>query len=150
MPHSDSNLVLAPLVIQGLPEGQCFTSFEDLLRSLTKFLSVAIPLNITNVVVSNIQPTDNQRTNVWLRIGNDGNFVGAFLYAIGQWRQIFPQPNGVFWFYGNSAQIPEGYLLVNLDNPHFTSTQVGVIQQQFIPPGPLEPYTYYAATYEGF
>lgn len=113
-------------------------------------MSVSIPSNITNVVVSSVQPTDSQRTNVWLRIGNDGNFVGLFLYALGQWRQIFPQPQGVFWFYGNSDNIPDGYLLVDEDNPHFTAPQVDAIQQQFVPPGNTGPYTYYAGTYEGF
>lgn len=149
MPLS-GDVIKGALVITDLPDGQCFESFEALLRALPTFLGIQLPTSITNVIISNIQPSDDQRNSLWIRQSNDGGVLGIYVFAAGAWRQLTPVPQGVFWMYGNSTQVPTGYILVDDDNPHFTSLEVDAIQLQFVRDPTDSFFTYFAVTFEGF
>lgn len=147
---SSTNIVKGSIVVQNLPDLACFTDFRELLLSLQTFLSVEIPASITNVIISNIQPGDDQRQSLWIRLSNGGNFIGVYFFAVGAWRQVFPQPNGVFWMFGDSRDIPNGYLLVDEDNPHFTTSGAQKIMSNYVVSVAGDFFTYFAVTFEGF
>ena len=147
---SDGNIVRGALKIDELPEGACFESFEALLKSLPKWLTVEVPRSVTNVIVGATQPNDDQRDFLWVRRGNDGGFKGIYVYALGEWRQVAPAPQQVYWMYGDSRDLPDGFILVDAANPNFTSAAVQFIQTQFVRDPTNTYWMYFATTFAGF
>ena len=96
------DVVRGAVKIDNFPEGCCFTSFADMIKSLPQWLTVEIPNDITNVVVSITPPTEAQRDSVWFKVGAGGTFVGIYIFATGQWRQIYPHPAQLIRVYGDS------------------------------------------------
>lgn len=114
-------LVRNALKINNLPELACFESFEELLKALPDFYSVEIPDTITNVIISTTEPdvsTDSQ--SLWIKYDTSGSFVGLFLFTGGAWNMVFPAPNEVFWLYGDSTNVPPGYINTD-DAPGLTT-----------------------------
>lgn len=148
--------VKGAIKINDLPDLGCFTSFEELLKALPTFLTVEIPSTITNVIVSNVQPLDDQRDALWVRRNNAGSFVGLYIYASGTWRQIYPVGGGntgtfqLFRVKGDSRTIPEGYLLADEDNPHLTANEASWVKTQWLHNPTQEYYVIFDITYEGF
>lgn len=152
MANGQTRTVRGAIKIENLPDLSCFKSFKDFVQALPSFLALEIPVNITNVIVSNIQPTDSQRDSVWFRFSNSGTFVGIYVFSGGAWRQIVrvPAPNvEVIWTYGDSREIDEQFLIVDQDNPHFTASDATQIMTQYIQDPTNTYYTYFAVTYEG-
>ena len=118
----EANTVLVPIKIQGLPDTACFTDFNDLLRQLTNYLVAEVPLSITNVIISNVQPLDTQRDAVWFRRSIGGTFLGIYLYSEGTWQQFFPVPDQIITVYGDSRTPPEGYITTE-DSARLTADQ---------------------------
>ena len=75
-----SNVTRAEIVLKGLPDLNCFTSWQEFLQALPDLLGVLIPSDITNVVVSNVQPTSSQTFDVWFRLSNSGSFIGIIYF----------------------------------------------------------------------
>lgn len=151
MPSVDNTITIAGVKVKGVPEYACLTSMGDWLKLLEQHLQVEIPGSVSNVVVSNQQPAENERNKVWFRVDNSGSFVGIYVYSLGKWRKIIPVDGQVSWIKGDSRAVPDGYLLVDADNPNFTAAEANVLKSQYI----LEPlagafYTYFAVTFEGF
>lgn len=146
---TDSDIILGALKLVGKVDCQCFTSIPDFLKAFPKLFAVEVPASITNVIVSVNQPDDSQHDSVWFRIDAAGSFVGIFIYATGDWRQVWPTPQGVFRMYGNSSVVPPGYQLIDASNPHFTAAEVAAIQATWYTPGGGY-YTIFDVTYEGF
>lgn len=115
-----TDVVKGALKIQGLLEDLCFEDVKELIKALPQYLSVEIPSSISNVVVGVEQPGAGQRDNLWVRTANSGNFVGVYVYALGQWRQIIPVPVQLVRVYGDSRNPPEGYTL---------ATEAGVLTE---------------------
>ncbi len=110
MPNS-SGVVNGALVAVGNPDFACFTDFASLWKAIPQFFAVSIPSNITNVIVSNVQPTSSQTSYIWFRMSNGGQFIGVYLYSGGTWKQIFPAPGQITWTtYGTAATPPPGYI----------------------------------------
>lgn len=147
---SNPDSVLAPLKLQGLPDLACFKCFEDLLQALPSYLFAEIPITITNIVFSSTQPLDTQRDYIWFRRDNSGGFLGIYLYVGGQWQQIYPTPNGIFRMYGDSRDIPPGYLLADADNPNLTAAMATHLETQWLLDPTLTYYVIFDVTYEGF
>jgi len=112
----ESNVVSAPIAIKGDPTTACFTTVGDFIEALPNFLVAEIPTSITNVIISNIQPLDSQRMTVWFRLNNAGTFIGIYVFSDGTWIQMFPPPQGLFWMYGDSRDVPKGYILADENN----------------------------------
>lgn len=112
----ESNIVSAPIAIKGDPTTACFTTVGDFIEALPNFLVAEIPTSITNVVISNIQPLDSQRTDIWFRLSNGGTFIGIYVFSDGTWIQMFPPPQGLFSMYGDSRDVPKGYVLADENN----------------------------------
>ena len=135
--------------IKNFPEDTCFTSFQEFLKALQDFLIVEIPASVTNVIVSNQEPSTAQRGSVWFKFNNAGVFQGIYLFTNGAWNQMLPAPNEVIWMYGSSDDIPEGFQLIDSDNPNFTAPQITHIQTFFYPTPGTPPYEYFAVTFTG-
>lgn len=113
---NSSDTTRADIVLTGLTDTKCFTSWQDFLQELPNLISVAVPNNITNVIVSNIQPTSSQTTDVWFRLSNSGSFISINVFSQGAWRTIYPvnvdspfETTQIFWFQGDPAQPPPGW-----------------------------------------
>ena len=128
-----SNTVDAPLVIKNLPDLACFTSVQELLQSLPQYLFAQIPLTITNVIVSNVQPLDSQRTSIWFRTNNSGLFIGIYVYSNGTWNQFFPAPNQLTRIYRTSnTALPEGYEEASVANTSLPLATINTLKTQWI------------------
>lgn len=143
------DVVEGSLKIKGLPDLACFTSMLDFLKALPTYYGIEIPNSITNVIVSNVEPLDTQRDFIWFRRSNSGSFLGIYLYASGSWKQAFPAPQQIFWMYGDSRDVPDGYLLVGPDNPNFTAGEVTAYEAKYIADPTNTYYVYFATTFEG-
>lgn len=130
-----TDTLLGAVKIVGLPEGCYFESFEELLKSLCKYLAIEIPDTITNVVIGNVQPADSQRDHLWFRKDNSGTFVGLYIYTGGQWLKVFPVPGQIFRLYGDSASIPTGFTLADTSNPNLTAAMAAALMAQWYTDG---------------
>jgi hypothetical protein len=106
----------APIVLTGLQETTCFSSMQEFIQALPTLIAAAIPSNITNVIVSPVQPTDSQTQDVWFRLSNSGSFTSINVFSQGAWRTIYPvnvdTPSDtlqIFWFQGDPALPPAGW-----------------------------------------
>lgn len=156
MPGNEDINVKGSIKINDLPDLGCFTSFEELLKALPTFLTVEIPNTITNVIISNVQPLDDQRDALWIRRNNAGSFVGLYIYASGTWRQIFPVGGGntgtvqLFRVKGDSRHIPEGYTLADEDNPSITANEASFLKTMWLKAPGQDYYVIFQVTYTGF
>lgn len=151
MSRNPGNVELAPIRITGLPEELCFTTVAEFIAFLksNSFAEISTE-TITNVHVGNVQPNSTQRTDAWFFLSNSGKFVGIFMFDGSTWKQVLPAPKEVFWMYGDSTVLPEGFILVDSTNPNFSAPSVTHIQSYFFPVPPQAVYTYFAVTFAGF
>ncbi len=134
----------------GLPDELCFEgTFADAMQQIISKLRVIVPDTITNVVVSNQEPTDSQRNYVWFRLDNSGSFIGVFIYSQGNWQQVFPVPNALSWIYGSSDTPPVGYIAANDAAAPLTTGEKAALEALWYPAGgPI--YTLYQVIFIGF
>lgn len=136
--------------VQGVPDSACFITFADLLRALGDYLVVDIPnQTFSNVVISNVQPGQADRDKIWWRLSNSGTFVGIYQFSNGEWIQIFPAPNQIFWLYGDSSDPPTGFKFLDGTEGIFTAPHYAQIIAMAVPNGGVPPFVYYPAIYVG-
>lgn len=150
MAAPETDTVKGAIKLEGLLESKCFSSWQELIKALPDMLSVEIPGSITNVIVGNTQPKDDQRDYLWVRKDNSGSFIGLYVYSAGKWQQVVPAPGQVTWAFGDSREVPAGYALVQPGNSHFSDSEAATIMQQYIKHSSGAYYTYFALTFEGF
>lgn len=128
------NVVSGALVVQGIPENACFTSFTDLLKALPTYLGVQIPASVTNVIVSNVQPSSSQTTSIWFRYSNAGSFLGIYVFSQGEWHNIYPINDGnqfqIQTFVSLDGTVPEGWTKVAAGDPNLPGPVVTSITSQ--------------------
>lgn len=148
---SNVKTITGAVKLKGLVENLCYENIPQFLQLIADSLLLELPETITNVIVSNIQPSDSQRTSVWIRMSNSGGFLGIYLYTQGSWQQIFPTPQGVFWIGGDSRDLPPGYVLIDATNypSNFTSAQASQLMAQYIRDNTDTYYVYFATMFEG-
>lgn len=142
--------VVGELRVTELVDALCLENIPEFVKSLARVLVPVFSQTITNVYVGPGEPPSTERGFVWFRTDNSGSFLYIAVYSGGQWLQVFPAPNQVTWMGGNGAtsdDVPPGYLLIDANNPHFTSGLRNAIMSFYYPGSP--PYTYFAVTYEG-
>lgn len=147
-----SDVIRGAIKIDGLLEAQCFTSWEDFVKSLPNLLSVEVPVSVTNVTIGNLQPSEDERDHLWFRKDASGSFVGLYLYAQGAWRKIFPVDGEIVWVYGDSRVPPAGYTVIDTGDAYITAAVVTHLKQFYSETtvGGSTFYKYYAARYSGF
>lgn len=148
---TDTDVITGAIKLQELLEDRCFTGWKDFLKSLPQLLLVEVPSSITNVIVSAIQPGDDQRDCVWLRLNAAGTFVGIFLYAAGDWNQIFP-PSAytLFRMVGDHRYLPKGYKLADGNNGKLTSAAAAQLMTQWVKDPTGTYYVIFDVTFDGF
>lgn len=152
---STPDLVRAAIVLLGLPENTCFTSFQDFINQLPNLIGAEIPSNITNVVVSNVQPSDSQTTSIWFRLSNSGSFLSINVFSNGAWRDIYPinvdtpvDTLQIFWFQGDPTQPPAGWTSTD-DAPGIDAGIKAALAAEWLT-GTDPTVQYYSAVFTGF
>lgn len=153
MPNT-TDVTRAPIVVTGLLDTKCFTTWQDFIKDLPDLIAAEVPNSITNVIISNVQPSSSQTTSIWFRLSNDGSFLGLYVFSAGAWHQIYPVnvdtpvvTTQIFWLFGDSSQPPAGF--TNTDS--FTGLSVAVqtaLKAMWVLEGTT--YTYYSAVFSGF
>lgn len=145
-----SDVVRGALKLNGLPDRECFTSWLDFVQALPNLLSVEVPTSASNVIVGNDYPTADDTNKIWYRRDPAGNFIGIYAFQNGQWHPLYNYvANELIWMFGNSAAVPEGFLLVESGDAMIPSNVVNHLVAQYVPilgGG----YSYYAVRYVGY
>jgi|SRR6185369_482449 len=150
-----ADVTRAEIVLTGLPDTKCFTSWQDFIAALPEFLAVEIPVSaISNVIVSNVQPSSSQTTSIWFRLSNAGGFLGIYVFSNGAWQDIYPVnvdtpviTNQIFWFFGDSIQPPAGWTNTQ-DYAGLSADVKTALFAQWVNESGV--FTYYSAVFTGF
>lgn len=135
--------------VNGVPTEACFETFADLLNALGTYLTVEIGnQSFSNIVISVAQPGQADRDKIWWRIANSGGFVGIYFFSNGEWVQIIPAPQQIFWLYGSSDDPPAGYSF-DLVQTVFSAPDYAQVLAMAVPNGGPAPYRYYPAIFVG-
>lgn len=151
-----NDVIRGALKIDNFPEGCCFISFEEMIKSLPSWFTVEVPSDVTNVVVGVTPPSEAQRDAVWFKTGSNGSLIGIFMYSTGQWRQVYPVPGQMTRIVGDSRTPPTGYILANdLSVAPSPSAATWIAQQWHIagylgPNNTLPWYDVFDVVYRGF
>lgn len=138
-------IVTGAIKFTDVPNDFCITDITALVQFVQKHGIVEFNASeITNVVVSNEQPTDT--SVVWFQISPSGNYIGVYVYVQSQWVPVFPPPGQVIRMYPtggrpNSSQLPAGYQLITSTTPGFSSAMVAFLQASWMP-DPSSPGNY--------
>lgn len=127
---TETDVVEGALKLKGLVDELCATSLAEYTKLLPTLFSVLIPSSISNVVVGVQQPGDDRRDNLWVRLDNSGDFIGLYVYAQGQWRQVSPVDNQLFYVFGNSTIDIPGFTLAT-DFTGLTTSQKNFLKLQW-------------------
>ena len=146
----DTDVIAGALKIVGNIDCLCFEDFGSFIKAIPSLFNIEIPSSITNVIVAVDRPDDDQHDSIWFRRSASGSFIGIYVYATGDWRQIFPSPKSIIKMYGDSRAVPAGYALIDAANSHFTAGQVAAIQSSWLPSSDGLAYAVFDVTYEGF
>lgn len=124
---TNEDIVYGYLEAIGTPDTYCFESAQQYYESIAKNFRPAFSRTITNVVISNVQPTEEERQSLWIRMSNGGQYIGEYIFSGTSWKQITPVPQGLFRMYGDSRTVPEGYKLADGSNGKLTPAQSAFI-----------------------
>jgi len=143
-------IVKGAIKVSGVPDGACFTTFADLLKSLGTYLTVEIPNQVfSNIIISSTQPGSADAGKIWWRLSNAGTFIGIYTYANNVWNQVIPTPNEIFWIYGDSANPPAGFSFAAVEEL-FDPVDYTHIIASAAPAGGVPPFVYFPVIYVGF
>ena len=144
-------VIKGAIKVQGVPESACFDTFAQLLDSLGKYLTVEIATSaVSNVIISNVQPSALDKDKIWFRRSNSGSFVGIYVYTGTKWIQVLPAPQQVFWLYGDSSNPPDGFAFIQNGDGTFTAAEYAILISQAIHINLTSAdYCYYPAKWTG-
>lgn len=145
----ETDVIRGVVRIDNLPDGCCFTSWQDFLRQLPSLLSIELP-TLGKLVVSAVQPGEDYKDYVWVRVDASGSFLGVYMFSAGVWQQVLPAPGQLVRLVGDSRSVPAGYLLADASNPHFTALTAAALEHQWIKDPTGLYYVVFDVTYEGF
>lgn len=75
----------------GLPEGYCFTGFDRFALDLVQNMTGYLPGQYGTVIVSETEPSADDRDKPWLKLLPGGAPTGkTFIYYLGKW--VYPNP----------------------------------------------------------
>lgn len=146
---TNEDLVYGELVAIGTPDTYCFESAQQYYESIAKNFKPAFSRTISNVVISNVQPTEEERQSLWIRLSNGGQYIGEYVFSGTSWKQISPVPQGIFRMYGDSRSVPEGYKLADASNGKLTAAQASFIVGTWRHHGADAWYDVFDVTFEG-
>lgn len=144
-----TDVIQGILKLNNFMEGKCFTCWSDFVAAVPSMFSVELPSNVSNVNVSSSEPSDSERDHLWVKISPSGSPIGLFIYSQGAWKQFLPAVNQLFYVYGDSNNIPDGYTLASND-PNLSSSEILTLQKTWHPNNAGTGYTIFHVTYTGF
>lgn len=107
--------VKGKLVFQNLTDEICdpLNGPLDLLKLVARYLGVSIPRNITNVIIGNETPGQDQTNYLWVRRESNGIISGLYVFCAGKWTPLYAfAPRQVIRvFNSDSRTIPDGFIL---------------------------------------
>lgn len=143
------DVVRGALKLNGSIDRMCFSSWKEFVQSIPNLFSVEVPKSVTNVTVGEAPPTEDSVDNVWFRRDSSGAILGIYVFQDGAWRQFYNlPPTQVVWMYGNSASLPDGFVLIDTGDPYVPSNVVTILKAQYIALG--GGYSYFAVRWEGY
>lgn len=149
MPVSTKNII-GKLVFKGLKERECFTSFQEWEESLVDRSYVEGMDDSSGLVVSQSEPSDDDRGKLWLRRDSSGGVIGLYAFQGGNWERLYNYaPGQIIWMTQNSENIPKGFTLIEVGDATLPSAVVTTLMAQYIP-NPLGGYYYFAVRYSAF
>lgn len=137
------------LKVNNLPDRVCIRSWREFIESIPGFITVEVPASVSNVVIGNTAPGEDDIDKLWLRRDSSGTFLGLYVFQGGEWVLITPPPETVWWFQGTSADPPNGYTVILTGDPVVDPDVVQALIPRYVA-GPGNTYKYYAARYTGF
>lgn len=147
------DVVRGAIKVDSLPDRACFNSFEEFIQALPNYLSVEVPTKISGVLVSREPPSEDDRDKIWFRRNSSGAYAGIYAFQNGKWQRLFQFVQDgaleIIWVYGNSNQIPDGFVLIQDGDTQILSTVVHAIMGHYVPivgGG----FSYFAMRYIGF
>lgn len=146
-----SDVIRGVVKLDNFLDDTCFKSWKEFVLSLPQLLTVEIPSSITNVTVGNVQPSDDERDNLWFRQDNSGSFLGLYLFAKNAWKQIYPVPQELTLISGDSRTPPDGFTFAeNLTD--LSVDQIAVLKKSWHVGGtvPTTWYDLFHVRYTGF
>lgn len=109
--------VVGALKLLGLPESNCYTTVNDLLKAIETLFAVEIPTDLGAVVVGQNTPTEEERDKVWFRRDVNGKFVGIYVFCNDKWILAYNIiPGELPYLYGDSRSVPDGFRLATSAN----------------------------------
>lgn len=149
-----SDVVKGKLVLTGLPDLFCYKDVREMIASLPQLLGVEVSASVTNVIVSNVQPTSSNTTSLWVRISNSGGFMGFYVFSAGAWQSIYPIFDEVHaqiqWFSSFDGSVPAGWTKITVTTTEIPASLVPALMAQYV----LDPTSsfdiYFAAFFSGF
>lgn len=143
-----NSVVLGALKVQGVPERASISTWEELIKSIPTFIGVELPTGISNVIVGNTQPQEEDRDKLWIRRDNNGTFIGFYAFCSGKWSPVYAIPDdGVYWFTGDSSNVRDGFVLIDTGDPVIPSYLVQALKAKYIPQSSGPGYAYFACRY---
>ena len=144
------DVIQSVLKLVQMPERQCFTSWQDLLRKIPELYAVEIPSGITNVSIGNAYPSSSETDHLWIQTDNSGNFIGLNIFVTGAWRQIYPLLDQLFLIVGDSRVPPSGYTVADSD-PRIDDAMLNNLQKIWTLGGTTPIwYTVFHVTFTGW
>ncbi len=149
-----TDIINASLVIKSIPELACFETFTDLLKALPQYLGVEVPASVSNVIVSNQQPSSSQTTSLWIRLSNSGSFLGIYVFSQGQWHNIYPIADDkniqIEWFTSTDGTAPTGWTLIDTGDTTVDPAVVTQLLTQYVFDPTNTFFIYAAFRFSGF
>lgn len=146
------NTVRGAIKVDNLPDRACFTTYVEFINALPQYLTVEVPNSITNVIIGSSPPGEDDKDKLWLRRDNSGRVIGLYTFQNGAWRpfdtSVVPGVINIKWVVGNSANIPDGYILIESGNTDIPSNVVQSIIAQYVP-NTSGGFSYFAIQYIG-
>jgi len=145
-----SDVIKGAIKLNQLPDRLKYSSWIEFIKDLPNLLSVEVPTSVSGVIVGSSYPTETDRDKVWYRRDSAGNLIGTYAFQAGSWRPLYQlAPGQILWLYGDSSDIPEGFIMIDVGDPRIPALVVNTLMPQYIPNG-SGGYEYFAVRWAGY
>ena len=101
--------VTGELVVSKLPLDECYPTPADFVSLLPQYLAILLTGSAGDVVLSPLEPGADDLSKLWVKIDNNRNFTGLFLYQNGAWVQVSDAYVGEIRWFDSSITLPSGW-----------------------------------------
>lgn len=105
---------------QNLPDGACFTSWQDVVDAFATAMRVTLPSDYGQIIISELEPDPADRDKIWFEVDASGRVLNIRSWdstAPGSWERVEPEP---YYFVdvgvANSLEISTGDAISTLSD----------------------------------